>query len=233
MSVAVGVAARVVGLFAGPLAGVDLEVPGGRMTAVVGGVGTGKSTLVRCFGGLVRPRRGSVYIGREQVQRLGDAALTRVRRDRIGYVFGTDSLLPLTVAQNIRIGHELAGRRPDRRWFDTVVELLELTSLLKLRPDRLTTLERQRVACARALLTKPDVVLADEPTAELTRVEAAELLGFLRMWVRKLDQSLLLVTGQPWVAAHADKVHVLRDGVITDVVERPTVELVAGALGAG
>jgi putative ABC transport system ATP-binding protein len=233
VSVAVGVAARVVGLVAGPLAGVDVEVPGGRMTAVVGGPGAGKSTLVRCLGGLVRPGRGSVYIGRQEVQRLGDAALTRVRRDRIGYVFATDSLLPLTVEQNIRVGYELAGRRPDRQWFDTVVRLFELTTLLKLRPDRLTTLERQRVACARALLTKPDVVLADEPTAELTNGEAAELLRFLRMWVRKLGQSLLLATGQPWVAAHADQVYVLRGGVVADVVERPTVDLVAGALGVG
>ncbi|TCO56561.1 ABC transporter ATP-binding protein [Actinocrispum wychmicini] len=230
MSVAVDSVARVLGLVKGPLQGVDLEVPGGQLTAVVGLPGSGKSTLVSCVGGLSRPAHGSVYIGQQQLHRLGDAALTRVRRDRIGYVFATSSLLPLSVAQNILIGHELAGRRPDRGWFDTVVRLLELRHLLKTRPETLTTLERQRVACARAFMNRPDVVLADEPTGELDQRDAGELLGFLRMWVRKLDQSILMVTSEPRVAAHADQVFLLRAGRIEGRIERPTVGTVSAAL---
>jgi putative ABC transport system ATP-binding protein len=230
MAVVVDVAARVQGLASGPLTGIDLEVPAGRLTAVIGAAGAGKTTLVNCLGGLLRPDRGTVYIGQRQVHRLGDAALTKVRRDKIGYVFAGDSLLPLTVEQNIRISHELAGRRPDRQWFDTVVNLLELRHVLKARPAVLTSLERQRVACARAFLNKPDVVLADEPTGELDQRAAAELLGFLRMLVRKLNQSILLVTAEPRVAAHADPVHVLRDGRIVETIERPTLGLIGAAL---
>jgi putative ABC transport system ATP-binding protein len=233
MSVAVDVAARVQGLVRGPLRGVDLEVPAGRLTAVIGRPGTGKTTLINCLGGLQRPEQGSVYIGQQQVGNLGDAALTKVRRDRVGFVFATCSLLPLTIEQNIRINHELAGRKPDRRWFDTVVTLLELTHLLKVRPAGLTPLERQRVACARAFVTKPDIVLADEPTGELEQRDAAEMLGFLRMWVRKLGQPILLTTAEPRVAAHADQVLVLDKGRITGTIDRPTVGAITAALEGG
>ncbi|ONI70654.1 hypothetical protein ALI144C_49480 [Actinosynnema sp. ALI-1.44] len=232
MSVAVGVAASVRGLeHAQVLRGVDLDVPAGRLTAVVGGPGAGKTTLLNCVGGLMRPDRGSVHLGADRISCLGDAALTRLRRDRIGFVFATCSLFPtLSVGQNILIGPELAGARPERQWFDKVVELLGLAPLLQVRPAVLTPEQRQRVACARAFLNKPDVVLADEPTSELDRTEAAALLGFLRMWVRKLGQSVLLATRDPFVAAHADQVYVLSGGRIVDEVTRPTVESVRAAM---
>ncbi|ALG12761.1 ABC transporter ATP-binding protein [Kibdelosporangium phytohabitans] len=232
MSVAVGVAASVRGVeHARVLRGVDLDVPAGRLTAVVGGPGSGKTTLLGCVGGLTRPDRGTVHLGADRISGLGDAALTRLRRDRIGFVFATCSLFPtLSVGQNIRIGPELAGSRPERQWFDTVVDLLGLAHMLRVHPAVLTPEQRQRVACARAFLNKPDVVLADEPTGELDRAEAAALLGFLRMWVRKLGQSVLLATRDPFVAAHADLVHVLADGRIVDEVTRPTVESVRAAM---
>lgn len=230
MSVAVDLAARVQRLVKGPLRGVDIDVPVGRLTAVVGRSGAGKSTLVNCVGGLSRPESGRIWVGGQEVNRLPESALTRVRRDRIGFIFAGCSLLPLSVEQNIRIGHELAGRRPDRSWFDTVVRLLDLSPLLKTHPKALSAVERQRVACARAFLSRPDVVLADEPTGELDQRDAGELLGFLRMWVRKLNQSVLLVTSSPRVAAHADQVFVLRHGHVEGRIERPTVGLVTAAL---
>jgi putative ABC transport system ATP-binding protein len=228
MSVVVDVA----GLVKSPvLQGIDLEVPAGRLIALAGRPGAGKTTLLDCLGGLQRPDRGSVHIGQERLTGLGDTALTRLRRDRIGFVFPTGSLLPtLSVRQNIRIGPELAGRRPDQRWFDTVTGLLGLTDVLRKRPAALRAEEQQRVACARAFLNRPDVVLADEPTGELERREAAELLGFVRMWVRKLGQAVLLATADPFVAAHADRVLVLSGGRIAEAIERPTVESVRAAL---
>jgi putative ABC transport system ATP-binding protein len=232
MSVAVGAAASVRGVVrARVLRGVDLEVPAGRLTAVVGKHAAGKTTLLNCVGGLERPDRGTVHIGADRITGLGDSALTRLRRDRIGFVFATCSLFPtLSVEQNIRIGAELAGRRPEKQWFATVVELLGLSLLLRTRPSALTAEQRQRVACARAFLNRPDLVLADEPTGELDRTESAALLGFLRMWVRKLGQSVLLATRDPLVAAHADRVFVLAQGRITGEVERPTVESVMAAM---
>ncbi|MFC0108666.1 ABC transporter ATP-binding protein [Kibdelosporangium aridum] len=232
MSVAVGAAASVRGVVrARVLRGVDLEVPCGQLTAVVGKSGAGKTTLLNCLGGLEQPDRGTVHIGADRITGLGDSALTKLRRDRIGFVFATCSLFPtLSVEQNIRISSELAGAQPEKPWFDTVVELLGLSLLLRTRPAALTAEQRQRVACARAFVNRPDVVLADEPTGELNRSESAALLGFLRMWVRKLGQSVVLATKDPYVAAHADHVLVLADGRITGEVSQPTVESVRAAL---
>ncbi|MEV4316501.1 ABC transporter ATP-binding protein [Actinocrispum sp. NPDC049592] len=231
MPVAVDFAARVAGLARGPLAGIDLEVPAGRLTAVTGRPGAGQDVLLSCLGGLARPDAGTIHIGQQRITGMGDAALTKVRRDRIGYIFATCSLLPtLSVGQNIRIAPELAGRKPDQAWYDRVTALLELTPLLRLRPAVLTPLERQRVACARAFLNRPDIVLADEPTSELSHSDAAELLGFLRMWVRKLDQAILLATTEPEVAVRADLVLVLDNGRITRSIERPTLTAVREAL---
>ncbi|MBP2324131.1 putative ABC transport system ATP-binding protein [Kibdelosporangium banguiense] len=232
MSVVAGAAASARGLVWGRvLRGVDLEVPAGQLTVVVGVAGAGKTTLLDCVGGLRRPDRGNVHIGADRITGFGDAALTRVRRDRIGFVFATCSLLPsLSVGQNIRIAQDLGGSQPDQCWFDTVVDLLGLAALLKEKPDRLTAGQRQRVACARAFLNKPDVVLADEPAAELDRRESAALLGFLRMWVRKIGQAVLLATSDPFVAAHADRVLVLADGRITGEITRPTADSVRAVL---
>jgi putative ABC transport system ATP-binding protein len=232
MSVAVRAAATVRGLaHESVLRGVDLDVPAGMFTAVAGRSGAGKSALLDCVGGLVRPRRGTVHIGNDLITELGDAALTTVRRDRIGFVFATCSLLQaVSVGQNIRIAQELGGSRPDQAWFGTVVDLLGLTDLLRAKPADLTPGQRQRVACARAFLSRPDVVLADEPTAELDRQEATALLGFLRMWVRKMGQAVLLATADPVVAAHADRVLVLSGGRIMAEIDRPGVKSVRAAL---
>jgi putative ABC transport system ATP-binding protein len=232
MSVAVGAAASVRGLTRGTvLRGVDLIVPAGRFTAIAGRSGAGKSALLDCVGGLARPDSGTVHIGNDLITVLSDTALTRLRRDRIGFVFATSSLLQtVTVGQNIRIAQELGADPPDLAWFDRVVALLGLAGLLRARPDTLTPGQKQRVACARAFLNQPDVVLADEPTAELDDKEAAALLGFLRMWVRKMGQAVLLATADPFVAAHADRVLVLSDGRITAEIDQPTTDTVQAAL---
>jgi putative ABC transport system ATP-binding protein len=235
MSVVVGAAASVRGLMAGRvLRGVDLEVPAGQLTVVAGNPGAGKTTLLDCVGGLTKPDHGTVHIGDSAITGFGDAALTKLRRDRLGFVFATCSLFPsLSVGQNIRISQELGGAQPDPRWFDTVVDLLGLAELLRSKPEALTKEQRQRVACARAFLSKPDVVLADEPTGELDRREAAALLGFLRMWVRKIGQAVLLATEDPFVAAHADRVLVLANGRITTEIGRPTAQAVRAVLERG
>jgi putative ABC transport system ATP-binding protein len=232
MSVTVDTAVSARGLVMAPvLAGLDLDVPMGRLTAVAGAPGSGKTTLVNCLGGLERPEAGTVHIGAKEVTALGDAGLTRLRRDRVGFVFRASSLLPgLSVGQNIRVGLELAGRRPDRRWFDTVVGLLGLTDLLGARPSALTGSQCQRVACARAFVNRPDVVFADEPSGDLDPCDAADLLAFLRMWVRKLGQTVVLTTSDPQVAAHADRVLMLVDGRIAEVIDQPTAGAVRAAL---
>jgi putative ABC transport system ATP-binding protein len=210
---------------------VDLEVPAGQLTAVAGLAGAGKSTLLGLLGGLRRPDSGDVYIGHDRITKLGDYSLTRLRRDRLGFVFSTGSLLAsLTVGQNIQVGHGLAGRAPDQRWFDTVTGLMEITTLLKVKPAKLTAEQQQRVACARAFLNRPDIVFADEPTAELTRQESAGLLALIRMWVRKLGRSVLLATSDPGVAAHADQVLILANGRIDERIDRPTADTVRAVL---
>jgi putative ABC transport system ATP-binding protein len=205
------------------LAGVTLDLPRGRFTAIMGPSGSGKSTLLHCLAGLDRISGGQVWIGDTRVDTLGDRGLTRLRREQLGFIFQLYNLLPtLTAAENITLPLAIDGRKPDPAWLDQIVETLGLSDRLDHRPAQLSGGEQQRVACARALLSRPQVVFADEPTGNLDSRAGAEVLGFLRRSVRELGQTVVMVTHDPTAAAYADRVVFLVDGRIVGELADPT-----------
>jgi putative ABC transport system ATP-binding protein len=206
-------------------ASVDLYA--GQFTAIMGPSGSGKSTLLHLLAGLDRPTAGEVYVGDTEITRLGDKALTTLRRDRIGFIFQSFNLLPtLTAAENIVLPMRIAGRRPDSHWVAEVAETVGLTERLGHRPAQMSGGQQQRVAAARALASKPDIVFADEPTGALDRRSGTELLGLLRGAVDDLGQTVVMVTHDPTAACYADRVIFLADGRIVDELYAPTAEAV-------
>jgi len=213
------------------LDGVDLAFEAGRFTAIMGPSGSGKSTLLHCLAGLDRPTSGTVLLGGTDLTALPDRALTLLRRERMGFVFQSFNLLPtLTAAGNIRLPLDLAGRRPDPGWWDTVIDVLGLRDRLDHRPSELSGGQQQRVACARALITRPEMVFADEPTGNLDSRSGAGVLDFLRRSVRELDQTVVMVTHDPIAASHADRVVFLADGRSTGELAAPTPDRVLDRL---
>jgi putative ABC transport system ATP-binding protein len=209
------------------LRGVDVTLHRGRFTAIMGPSGSGKSTLMHCLAGLDTVTSGKVWVGDTLLTGLSDAALTRLRRDRIGFVFQQFNLLPtLTAAENIILPLSIAGRRPDRRWYDTVIDVLDLGDRLDHYPSQLSGGQQQRVACARALVTRPDVIFADEPTGNLDSRSGADVLEFLRRSVRDFGQTVVMVTHDPLAASYADRVIVLGDGRIVGELSDPTPQAV-------
>ncbi len=209
---------------------VSLDFPRGRFTAIMGPSGSGKSTLMHCLAGLDTVDSGRVHIGRTELTGLSDAELTRVRRDRVGFVFQSFNLLPtMSAEENILLGLRLAGRRPDPAWFGTVVDTLGLRQRLRHKPGELSGGQQQRVACARALVGRPDVVFADEPTGSLDSRSGAEVLDFLRTSVRELGQTVVMVTHDPVAASYTDHGVLLADGRIAARIPRPTADAVHGA----
>jgi putative ABC transport system ATP-binding protein len=219
------------------LAGVTVQFGTGEFTAIMGPSGSGKSTLMHCLAGLDTPTSGSVRIGQAELSGLPDRALTRLRRERVGFVFQAFNLLPaLTAEQNIRLPLDLAGaknRRPDPGWWDEVIDRLDLGGRLGHRPSELSGGQQQRVACARALITRPDVVFADEPTGNLDSASGAEVLGFLRASVRELGQTVIMVTHDPVAASYANRVVFLADGKVSGELRSPTPQSVLDFLKLG
>jgi putative ABC transport system ATP-binding protein len=202
---------------------VSVELPAGQYTAIMGPSGSGKSTLMHCLAGLDRPTSGQVFIGDVELSRLSDRQLTLLRRAKVGFVFQAFNLLPtLTAAENITLPLAIGGRKPDRAWLDRIVHTLGLSDRLDHRPAQLSGGEQQRVACARALLSRPQVVFADEPTGNLDSRSSAEVLGFLRRSARELGQTIVMVTHDPTAAAYADRVVFLADGRIVGELADPT-----------
>jgi putative ABC transport system ATP-binding protein len=213
------------------LAGVSVDFPAGRFTAIMGPSGSGKSTLMHCAAGLDTATSGSVVLGDRELSRMSDTALTRLRRGRIGFIFQSFNLLPtLTAEQNILLPLDLAGRRPDQRWYDQIVGVLGLADRLHHLPAQLSGGQQQRVACARALLPRPEVIFADEPTGNLDSRSSTEVLGFLRRSVRELGQTIVMVTHDPVAASYADRVVLLSDGRLAGELVDPTTETVLEAL---
>jgi putative ABC transport system ATP-binding protein len=195
----------------------------GRFSAVMGPSGSGKSTLLHCLAGLEPVDRGEVGLDGVALAGLDERRLTRLRRERVGFVFQSFNLLPtLTVAENIELPLAIAGRRPDRGFLDRVVDALGLRDRLLHKPAELSGGEQQRVAAARALATRPAVVFADEPTGNLDSRSGGELLGFLRRSVDELGQTVVMVTHDPMAAAHSDDVVFLADGRVVDRMPEPT-----------
>ncbi|KAA2265832.1 ABC transporter ATP-binding protein [Solihabitans fulvus] len=210
---------------------VSVDFAARRFTAIMGPSGSGKSTLMHCLAGLDTVDDGKVLIGQTDLTGLSDAALTRLRRDRVGFVFQSFNLLPTMTAQdNILLGLRLAGRRPDLAWFDTVVDALGLRTRLRHTPGELSGGQQQRVACARALVGRPQVVFADEPTGNLDSRAGAEVLDFLRTSVRELDQTVVMVTHDPVAASYTDHGVLLADGRVAAHLTRPTADTVLAAL---
>jgi len=209
------------------LRGVSVELARGRFTAIMGPSGSGKSTLMHCLAGLDSVTRGDVYIGATKVTGLGDKGLTNLRRDKVGFVFQQFNLLPtLSAEENILLPLAIAGRKPERAWFDTVIDTVGLRDRLHHRPSQLSGGQQQRVACARALVSRPEVIFADEPTGNLDSRSGAEILTFLRQSVRDFGQTIVMVTHDPNAAAYADRVIFLADGHVVDQLTGPTAETV-------
>jgi putative ABC transport system ATP-binding protein len=207
------------------LSGVTVQLERGRFTAIMGPSGSGKSTLMHCLAGLDSVTRGTVWIGDTQVTGLGDAGLTRLRRDKVGFVFQQFNLLPtLSAEENITLPLAIAGRKPDKQWYDTVIDTIGLRDRLSHRPAQLSGGQQQRVACARALMARPEVVFADEPTGNLDSRSSAEVLNFLRNSVRDFDQTIVMVTHDPNAASYANRVIFLADGKIVDEMPDPTAD---------
>ncbi|WP_369381221.1 ABC transporter ATP-binding protein [Streptomyces sp. cg36] len=210
---------------------VDVDIARGRFTAVMGPSGSGKSTLMHCLAGLDTVSAGQVWLGDTEITGLKERELTRLRRDRIGFMFQAFNLLPtLTAAENITLPMDIAGRAPDREWLDRVIDTLGLRDRLKHRPAQLSGGQQQRVACARALASRPELIFADEPTGNLDSRAGAEVLTFLREAVDGLGQTVVMVTHDPVAASRADLVLFLADGRIVDEMRGPTAEAVLDRL---
>ncbi|WP_410660268.1 ABC transporter ATP-binding protein [Amycolatopsis sp. lyj-112] len=210
------------------LDGVSLAFPRGGFTAVMGPSGSGKSTFLHCAAGLDRPTSGSVVLDGQELAGMSETKLTKLRRDRVGFIFQAFNLLPaLTVEQNVTLPQQLAGTRPDRRLVEEILARVGLTGRRKHLPGELSGGQAQRVAIARALVTRPAVVFADEPTGALDTRTAAEVLGLLRDSVRTTGQTVIMVTHDPMAASYADRVVFLADGRIADELHAPTADVVA------
>ena len=209
------------------LDGINLALPRGEFTAIMGASGSGKSTLLHCMAGLDTLTSGQALIGDTDLSTLDDAGLTRIRRDRVGFIFQAYNLIPtLTAAENISLPLAIAGRKPDEAWFAAVVETLHLSDRLTHRPSQLSGGQQQRVAAARALITRPDLVFADEPSGNLDSRSGQQLLEFLRRAVDEFGQTIVMVTHDANAASYSDRVVFLADGRVVDELADPTTDRV-------
>jgi putative ABC transport system ATP-binding protein len=207
------------------LDGVDVTFLQRQFTAIMGPSGSGKSTLLHCLAGLDTVTAGQVVIGGVDITGMDDDQLTRLRRDRVGFVFQAYNLVPtLNALENITLPMDLAGRSPDRELLAAVIEAVGLKARLGHRPAELSGGQQQRVACARALASGPQVVFADEPTGNLDSRSGAEVLGFLRRAADEIGQTIAMVTHDPTAASYADRVLFLADGRLVDELVQPTAE---------
>jgi putative ABC transport system ATP-binding protein len=187
----------------------------GRFTAIMGPSGSGKSTLMHILAGLDLPTSGTVVLDGEEITGLDDGALTKLRRDKLGFVFQFFNLLPvLSAEENLVLPLSIAGRKPDREWLERLIRTVGLEDRRSHRPSELSGGQQQRVAVARALVSKPAVVFADEPTGNLDSKASAGVLRLLRQAVDEFGQTVIMVTHDPAAAAHADRLITLRDGRI-------------------
>jgi putative ABC transport system ATP-binding protein len=209
------------------LAGVSVDFAAGQFTAIMGPSGSGKSTLMHCLAGLDELTSGQVFIEGVDLTQLKEKDLTKLRRDRVGFIFQAFNLVPtLDAEENIVLPLSLAGRDADQAWVDQVVSTVGLGNRLSHRPSELSGGQQQRVAVARALASKPAIIFADEPTGNLDSRSSSEILGFMRRAVTDYGQTIVMVTHDPVAASYADRVLILADGQIVHEILQPTTDKV-------
>jgi len=209
------------------LDGVTVTFDVGRFTAIMGPSGSGKSTLMHCLAGLDSLTAGTVRIGDTDISELSDKALTRLRREQVGFIFQAYNLIPtLTALENIRLPLDLGGESGDQAWIDQVVDAVNLRDRLDHRPSELSGGQQQRVAVARALASRPRIIFADEPTGNLDSRTGTEILKFMRRAVSEFGQTIVMVTHDAVAASYADRVVFLADGRIVDEMTEPSADRV-------
>ena len=202
---------------------IDVSFTAGQFSAIMGPSGSGKSTLMHCLAGLDRLSSGEVYIGDVNLGTLDDRELTALRRDSVGFIFQTFNLVPtLNALENLTLPLDLAGKKVDPAWLDSVVDTLAIRDRLKHKPLELSGGQQQRVAVGRALLTRPAIIFGDEPTGNLDSRSSAEVMKLLRNAVSTLGQTVVIVTHDPFAASYAQRVVFLGDGRIVDELNNPT-----------
>jgi putative ABC transport system ATP-binding protein len=207
------------------LVDVTLDFPTGRFAAIMGPSGSGKSTLMHVLAGLDRPTSGAVQVAGVDLGELDDRKLTQLRRDRIGFIFQTFNLLPvLNAEENILLPLSIAGRKPDREWFDRLVDTVGIRDRLAHRPAEMSGGQQQRVAVARALISRPSVVFADEPSGNLDSKASGDVLALLRHAVDDFGQTVVMVTHDAHAASYADRLLLLADGRIVHDGDALTTE---------
>jgi putative ABC transport system ATP-binding protein len=206
---------------------VTVAFPTGRFGAIMGPSGSGKSTLMHCMAGLDPLTAGQAFIGGVDLTSLGDKELSKLRRDKVGFVFQSYNLIPsLSALENITLPDLLAGRKPDQEWLDRVVQTVGLADRLSHRPSELSGGQQQRVAVARALVARPEIIFADEPTGNLDSRASTEILEFMKRAVKEFGQTIVMVTHDPVAASFSDRIVFLADGRVVDEMSDPTAERV-------
>jgi putative ABC transport system ATP-binding protein len=209
------------------LDGITVDFAAGHFTAIMGPSGSGKSTLMHCVAGLDTLTSGQVYIGETNLSELKDKDLTLLRRERVGFVFQSFNLIPtLTALENITLPIDLNGSKPDKAWLDSVVKTVGLADRLDHRPSELSGGQQHRVAVARALASRPQIIFADEPTGNLDSRSGHEILDFMQRAVSDLGQTIVMVTHDPVAAGFADHALFLADGKIVGHMTDPSPEKV-------
>jgi putative ABC transport system ATP-binding protein len=195
----------------------------------MGPSGSGKSTLMHILAGLDRPTSGSVVLDGAEITALGDTQLTKLRREKIGFVFQFFNLLPmLTAEENVLLPLAIAGKKPDEAWLESLLQTVGIAQRRTHRPAQLSGGQQQRVAVARALVSRPSVLFADEPTGNLDSATSDEVLRLLRASVDELGQTIVMVTHDPHAAALADRILFIADGrIVKDVRESTAAEVLA------
>ncbi len=196
-----------------------------QFTAIMGPSGSGKSTLLHCLAGLDKVTSGSILINGIDLASLNDKELTKMRRDSFGFVFQAFNLIPtLTAEENITLPSSIAGRKPEDKWVEQVIDAMDIGDRLGHRPNELSGGQQQRVAAARAMASKPEVIFADEPSGNLDSKSSKELLVFMKSIVEDLNQTIVMVTHDPYAASYAQRVIMLKDGEIANDLDNPTQE---------